>query len=57
MPTGEHAKPTHPTVIGIAASQQRMELLHAQALEALAPFAERAEPLRSLANWLLSRRH
>ena len=52
-----HAKPTHPTVIGIEASQQRMELLHAQALEALVPFGERALPLRSLANWLLSRRH
>ena len=52
-----HAKPTHPTVIGIAASQARMELLHAQALDALVPFGERAAPLRALAHWLLSRRH
>ena len=53
----EHAKPTHPTVIGIPASQERVRLLHNQALDALAAFAERAAPLRSLANWLLSRHY
>jgi geranylgeranyl diphosphate synthase type II len=52
----ERAKPTHPAVIGIAASQERVRLLHAQAVEALAPFGQRAEPLRSLAGWLLARR-
>jgi farnesyl diphosphate synthase len=51
----EHAKPTHPTVIGIAASQERVHLLHGQALDALSVFGERAAPLRSLAQWLLSR--
>ncbi len=51
----EHAKPTHPSVIGIEASQQRVQLLHDQALDALVPFGERAAPLRSLAHWLLSR--
>jgi geranylgeranyl pyrophosphate synthase len=53
----ERAKPTHPAVIGIAASQQRVRLLHNQALNALEPFGERAESLRSLANWLLSRQY
>jgi len=53
----EHAKPTHPAVIGIAASQERVRLLHSQALEALVPFGERAAPLRSLAHWLLSRHY
>ncbi len=52
----ERAKPTHPAVIGIAASQERVRLLHAQALEALAPFGQRAAPLRSVAAWLLTRR-
>ena len=52
-----HAKPTHPAIIGIPASQARVELLHAEALEALAPFGERAAPLRDLAAWLLSRRY
>jgi farnesyl diphosphate synthase len=53
----ERAKPTHPAVIGIPASQKRMQLLHSQAINALAPFGERAESLRSLAHWLLSRQY
>jgi geranylgeranyl pyrophosphate synthase len=53
----ERAKPTHPAIIGIPASQQRVQLLHAQAVAALAPFGDRAESLRSLAHWLLSRRY
>jgi farnesyl diphosphate synthase len=53
----ERAKPTHPAVIGIPASQQRVRLLHNQAIHALAPFGERASSLRSLANWLLSREY
>jgi len=53
----ERDKPTHPAIIGIEASQERVRLLHLQALDSLAPFAERAAPLRSLANWLLSRRY
>jgi geranylgeranyl pyrophosphate synthase len=53
----ERAKPTHPAVIGIPASQQRVRLLHNQAISALAPFGERADALRSLAHWLLSRQY
>jgi geranylgeranyl pyrophosphate synthase len=53
----ERAKPTHPAIIGIPASQQRVRLLHDQAISALAPFGDRAEPLRSLAHWLLSRQY
>jgi farnesyl diphosphate synthase len=53
----ERAKPTHPAVIGITASQQRVRLLHQQAVHALAPFGERAQSLRSLAHWLLSRQY
>ncbi|MGP0055983.1 MAG: polyprenyl synthetase family protein [Steroidobacteraceae bacterium] len=53
----EHAKPTHPAVIGIAASQERVRFLHNEALDALLPFGERAAPLRSLAHWLLSRHY
>ncbi len=53
----ERAKPTHPAIIGISASQQRVRLLHNQAVQALAPFGERAEALRSLAHWLLSRQY
>ena len=53
----ERAKPTHPAIIGIAASQQRVERLHRQAFDALEPFGTSAEPLRLLANWLLARRY
>lgn len=53
----ERAKPTYPATIGIESSQQRVRLLHTQGLEALTPFGERADALRSLADWLLSRRY
>ncbi len=53
----ERAKPTHPAVIGIPASQQRVRLLHSQAIDALAPFGDRAASLRLLAHWLLSRQY
>lgn len=53
----ERDKPTHPAVIGIGPSQERVRLLHAQALDSLAPFGPRADPLRNLADWLLSRRY
>jgi farnesyl diphosphate synthase len=53
----ERDKPTHPAVIGIPASQERMRLLHEAALAALAPFGARAESLEALANWLLSRQY
>jgi farnesyl diphosphate synthase len=52
-----HAKPTHPAVIGIPASQERVRQLHSQAFAALAPFGAAAEPLRSLSDWLLARRY
>ena len=53
----ERSKPTHPAIIGIEASQERVRLLHAQALESLAPLGARAELLRSLADWLLARHY
>ena len=49
-------KPTFPALIGIAASRERVGWLHTQALEALQPFGERAEPLRLVSRWLLKRR-
>ncbi len=53
----ERAKPTHPAIIGITASQQRVRLLHSQAIHALTSFDERADSLRALAHWLLSRQY
>lgn len=51
----ERAKPTHPSVLGVTASQERVRLLHGQALQSLEPFGLHAEPLRALAAWLLAR--
>ncbi|HEY6451025.1 MAG TPA: farnesyl diphosphate synthase [Steroidobacteraceae bacterium] len=53
----ERCKPTYPAIIGVESSQERVRLLHAQALAALAPFGIRADPLRQLADWLLARRY
>ncbi len=53
----ERAKPTYPAIAGIEASLAKARRLHAEALEALAPFGRRADPLRLLSDWLLSRRH
>ena len=53
----ERAKPTHPAIIGIAASQERVRRLHAQAMESLAPFGARADALRGVTDWLLARRN
>ncbi|HKT73672.1 MAG TPA: farnesyl diphosphate synthase [Steroidobacteraceae bacterium] len=51
----ERGKPTYPAVIGVEASQERVRLLHRQALDSLTPFGNRALPLRLLTDWLLSR--
>ncbi len=53
----ERAKPTYPAVLGVAPSQAQVRKLHAQALEALQAFGPRAEPLRLLSDWLLTRRY
>jgi geranylgeranyl diphosphate synthase type II len=53
----ERSKPTHPAIIGIEASQERVRLLHSQALAALGPLGARADLLRSLADWLLARHY
>jgi geranylgeranyl pyrophosphate synthase len=49
------SKPTHPAVLGVPASQERVRRLHTQALHAIEPFGEHAAPLRELAAWLLAR--
>jgi len=59
-PTGAdraRGKPTFPAVLGLAASQERVRLLHGEALEALRPFGPAADPLRAIAEWLLARSH
>ncbi len=50
-------KPTYPTVAGIAESRTKVQSLHAEAIEALNCFGDRAELLRALADWLVLRRY
>jgi farnesyl diphosphate synthase len=49
-------KSTYPSLLGLAAAQQRAVDLHAQALQSLSGFDERADALRDLANFLLVRK-
>jgi geranylgeranyl pyrophosphate synthase len=49
-------KATIPSLVGVAEARRRAEGLTAEALEALAPFGARAEPLRALARFVVSRR-
>jgi geranylgeranyl pyrophosphate synthase len=52
---GTRGKPTYPVILGVAASQERIRRLHAEALGALHPFGPSADALRGLADWLLLR--
>jgi farnesyl diphosphate synthase len=51
------AKPTYAALSGVLAARERINVLHDQASEALAPFGSAAEPLRLVSNWLLARRN
>ncbi len=53
----ERNKPTHPAILGVEASQERVRSLHAEALQSLEPFGASAMPLRALSAWLLTRSH
>ena len=52
-----HEKSTHPAILGVAASQERVRRLHRQALESLAPLGGHADALRAVTDWLLTRRN
>lgn len=53
----ERGKSTHPAILGIAGSQERVRLLSEAALESLEPLGAQADPLRAVADWLLARRN
>ena len=50
-------KPTYPALLGLVAAKAYARELEAQALRALADFDQRAEPLRALARYIVSRQH
>jgi geranylgeranyl diphosphate synthase type II len=49
-------KATYPALVGLEASKARAQELVQMALDALAPFDERAEPLRAIASYIVSRK-
>ena len=53
----ERGKPTHPAIVGVAASQEQVRRLHNEAMESLAPLGSRADGLRGVTDWLLARRN
>jgi farnesyl diphosphate synthase len=50
-------RPTYAVVQGVSAARARMQALHVQASEALAPFGAAADPLRHVSDWLVARRN
>lgn len=53
----EHDKPTYPALLGLKEAQDYAYALRDQALNALSGFDQRAEHLRQLANYIVSRSH
>ena len=51
------AKATYPAILGLEAAQTLAQTLCDQALAALQPLDQRAEPLRALARYIVSRQH
>ena len=49
------SKSTYPSLLGMAASREKAAYLIDQAVELLAPFDRRADPLRALAGYILER--
>lgn len=50
-------KPTYPKLLGLDGARQKARQLHQQALDALACFDQKAQPLRELATYIISRSH
>ncbi len=53
----ERGKSTHPAILGIAGSQERVRTLSRAALDSLEPLGSKADALRAVADWLLARRN
>lgn len=50
-------KPTYPSLLGLEGAKDKLDQLHDQAMTALEPFADQAEPLRDLATYIITRSH
>ena len=52
-----HNKPTYPSLLGLAESKRMAQTLIAEATDSLSDFDECADPLRQLANYIITREH
>lgn len=50
-------KPTYPSILGMQAAKQKLNHLHSSAMNALAIFDEKADPLRELTDFIVKRTH
>jgi len=50
-------KPTYPALLGLAGARQRARELHQEAIDSLAGFGDRANPLRWIADYIVNRNH
>ncbi|NLQ16610.1 (2E,6E)-farnesyl diphosphate synthase [Marinomonas sp. M1K-6] len=50
-------KPTYPKLLGLEGAQALAQTLHQQAITAISPFGEAAQPLVELANYIIGRNH
>lgn len=50
-------KPTYPALLGLDGARNRLNQLHAEARQTLAPFGERAHMLLALADYIVTRDH
>lgn len=53
----EQDKPTFPSILGLEPARQKAQLLHRQALEAIADFGPEADVLRTISHWFVNRSH
>lgn len=51
------AKPTYPALLGLEGARKHLGLLLDQAQQALEPFGEEADPLRAMADYVVTRNH
>ena len=50
-------KPTYPKLLGLDGAQELAKALHKQAVTAISPFGDAAQPLVELANYIIGRNH
>jgi farnesyl diphosphate synthase/geranylgeranyl diphosphate synthase type II len=50
-------KPTFAALLGLSGAREKLQLLHAEAINALALFGPEADPLRTLADYIVKRDH